>query len=127
LKFNIYSNKGIGGEMSSPLKVIRKYCLWCMAGQSYLVAGCETKDCPLFLFRMNKSVRGRSRLKAIRKRCLDCAGSSDEVKSCNSYQGNPDKVEVCPLWEYRFGKNPKLKGKRGNPEALRKYLLNVKT
>ena len=42
-------------------------------------------------------------LKAIRKKCLDCMSSStNEVKLCLS--------EDCPLFVYRFGKNPARKG-----------------
>ena len=40
-----------------------------------------------------------SPLKAIREKCLDCCyGSSTEVKECTA--------ERCPLFPYRFGKNP---------------------
>ena len=57
-------------------------------------------------------------LKAIRLKCLDCsAGSIREVTYC--------EMDDCPLYVYRKGHNPTLKGKRGkgNPEALRKYRL----
>lgn len=38
-------------------------------------------------------------LKAVRKKCLDCMrGSSNEVKLCPSHD--------CPLYAFRFGKNP---------------------
>lgn len=38
-------------------------------------------------------------IKAIRLKCLDCSGgSSVEVARCTA--------ENCPLWHYRFGKNP---------------------
>lgn len=38
-------------------------------------------------------------VKVIRLKCLDCCcGSSDEVKVC--------PCEDCPLWPFRFGKNP---------------------
>ena len=46
-------------------------------------------------------------LKAIRLKCLDCScGSPKEVKLCT--------VEGCPLYPYRFGKNPKRLGIGGN-------------
>lgn len=49
-------------------------------------------------------------MKAIRAKCLDCCcGSSHEVRLCT--------VEKCPLYLYRFGKNPKRTG-MGNPNAL---------
>lgn len=42
-------------------------------------------------------------LRAIRAKCLDCmAGSAKEVRLCPS--------EDCPLYLYRFGRNPKRKG-----------------
>lgn len=38
-------------------------------------------------------------VKAIRAHCLDCCcGSSEEVKKC--------PVDYCPLYPFRFGKNP---------------------
>lgn len=41
-------------------------------------------------------------LKAIRAKCLECScGSSVEVKLC--------PIEDCPLYEFRFGKNPNIK------------------
>lgn len=40
-----------------------------------------------------------SPIKAIRAKCLDCSGdSAKEVKLCT--------VENCPLYPFRFGKNP---------------------
>lgn len=38
-------------------------------------------------------------VKAIRAHCLECCcGSSEEVKKC--------PVDYCPLYPFRFGKNP---------------------
>lgn len=38
-------------------------------------------------------------VKAIRAKCLDCScGQNEEVKHC--------PVESCPLFPFRFGKNP---------------------
>lgn len=38
-------------------------------------------------------------MKAIRRKCIDCScGSSNEVKLC--------PVQNCPLYDYRFGKDP---------------------
>lgn len=51
-------------------------------------------------------------LKAIRAKCLDCScGQWYEVKMC--------PITECPLYEYRLGHNPKLKGK-GNIGNLKK-------
>lgn len=42
-------------------------------------------------------------IKAIRLKCLDCCcGSSHEVKLCT--------VSKCPLYAFRFGKNPNRAG-----------------
>lgn len=41
-------------------------------------------------------------LKSIRLKCLDCCcNSPSEVALC--------PCEDCPLWEFRFGKNPNIK------------------
>jgi len=40
----------------------------------------------------------KSPLKAIRAKCLDCSDTSNEVKLC--------PVTNCPLYPFRFGKNP---------------------
>lgn len=48
-------------------------------------------------------------MKAIRAKCLDCCcGSSNEVRLCT--------IEKCPLYPYRFGKNPNRAG-IGNHKA----------
>lgn len=36
--------------------------------------------------------------KAIRLKCLDCAGTSDNVRDCH--------ICKCPLWALRFGRSP---------------------
>lgn len=41
-------------------------------------------------------------IKAIKKFCLECAGSKKEMKTCEE--------TGCPLFPYRFGKNPGRKG-----------------
>lgn len=46
-------------------------------------------------------------LKAIRLKCLDCScGSPKEVKLCTA--------ESCPLYIFRYGKNPRRLGIGGN-------------
>lgn len=50
-------------------------------------------------------------LKAIRAKCLDCCcGQVYEINKCTATQ--------CPLYEYRTGHNPKLKGK-GNADNFK--------
>jgi hypothetical protein len=41
-------------------------------------------------------------LKAIHKKCLECVGRPSLVRRCDS--------KDCPLFVYRFGKNPKRSG-----------------
>jgi len=54
-------------------------------------------------------------LKAIRKHCLECSsGSALEVKNCI--------ITDCPLYSFRFGKNPKRKG-IGNKQAVIKKIV----
>ena len=44
--------------------------------------------------------------KAIRAKCIDCAGNSVEVRKCPCYK--------CPLWAFRLGRSPKaLKSQQG--------------
>lgn len=56
-------------------------------------------------------------LKAIRAKCLDCCcWNAKEVRLCTATK--------CPLHEYRFGKNPALKGRRVNNLHSKKQLNN---
>jgi len=48
-------------------------------------------------------MKNLSPLKSIRKHCLECTcGSMNEVKKCI--------ITDCPLFPFRFGKNPNRKG-----------------
>lgn len=48
-------------------------------------------------------------LKAIRAKCLECAGRRKAVRNCEEAN--------CPLFAFRFGKNPKRRG-IGAPESF---------
>ena len=75
-------------------------------------------------------------LKAIRAFCLECCGSSSkEVSLCTANladikkakdEGDETAYDGCPLYEFRFGKNPARKGLggRGNPEWRKKSLTH---
>jgi hypothetical protein len=64
-------------------------------------------------------VKRMTPLKAIRVKCVGCmAGNLAEIRRCN--------IPECSLYQFRFGKNPGLKGKRGNGQALKKYRLSRK-
>lgn len=53
-------------------------------------------------------------LKAIRNKCLDCCNESYiEVEKC--------PVNDCPLYSYRFGKNPSRAGLGGTPPKGRPF------
>lgn len=57
-----------------------------------------------------------SPLKAIREKCLECCcGSSTEVKECTA--------QKCPIYPYRFGKNP-FRQKREMSEEQRKAVAD---
>ena len=52
-------------------------------------------------------------LKKIREKCLDCTCQQiNEVRKC--------KIERCPIWPFRMGKNP-FSNRKGNPN-LRKQI-----
>ena len=106
----------------APLRVIRRYCLDC-AGTSNEVALCVSTRCSLWAFRFGHrpnpdevavvasmpthplempriqgEVAEGSRLKAIRRKCLDCSGNSvAEVRGC--------KHTGCDLHPFRMGKS----------------------
>lgn len=56
-----------------------------------------------------------SPLKAIRKHCMDCSGTTTEVRLCT--------VITCWLHPYRFGKNPYRK-KRQLTDEQKQRLAN---
>lgn len=71
------------------------------------MVACENEDCALWHLRMGRGAKGGGgSLKPIRAKCLDCGDGWKDVKDCGFLE--------CPLWEYRFGKNPSLKGRRKN-------------
>lgn len=65
-----------------------------------------------------------SPVRSIRLFCLECCGmwrtQKNPEKPYEDIRGCPDIL--CPLWEFRFGKNPYIKNKgKGNPDALKKW------
>ena len=109
----------------TPLKAIRETCRDCGEGTARAINDCKfgqndldrlncPKACPLYALRFEKRVKGFNVLKQIKRYCLWCCNEQpNEIKLC------ADKL--CPLWPYRLGHNPSLKGKRGNSEALKKW------
>jgi len=98
----------------TPLKAIRRHCLWCANDQAYEVNLCPSAGCPLHPYRFGKmpDIPEPSPLSAIRRRCLDCvAASYQEVESCTTAS--------CCLHMFRLGKNPNYgEKKRGKAKAL---------
>ena len=105
-----------------PLQAVRAHCLECCNGSPGEVRKCDAKSCPLWPHRFGQKpteellngiddrliypleaeqtgsdVRGRSALKAIRSRCLDCVGCPKEVRGC--------RATDCDLHPYRMGKS----------------------
>jgi hypothetical protein len=94
----------------TPSQAIKKKCIDCQPEPSV-----RTKD---FCTRCALINIGKSRLKAIRNYCLWCMnGQANEVRICPSTD--------CIFYQYRFGHNPALKGKRGNVKSLRDYRKNA--
>ena len=52
-------------------------------------------------------------LEAIRRKCVDdcCSGYMSEVRNC--------MCQSCPLYEFRFGKNP-YSNRKSNPDVCKK-------
>ena len=58
-------------DKTPTLKVIRKYCLWCMCDNSNEVELCPSKDCPLHPFRFGKNPNKREYTEEERKALAD--------------------------------------------------------
>ena len=86
----------------TPVKAIRKYCMWCMIGSSEEIKNCTSGDeCILFIWRYGKRPTTKKRLtpiKTIRKKCINCSETYEEIKTCEEND--------CPLHVYRMGKRP---------------------
>ncbi len=102
-------------ETLSPSKAILQECRSCMNTGAF--RGCASNAC--FLNRA-----GLSHLKRIKAHCLTCVPEQtpNGVKACAGKIKGPEP-HTCPLYLYRMGHNPNLRGKRGkgNPEALKKW------
>lgn len=94
----------------TPGKAIRSVCVACV-GSAHEVRDCRGNDClngqgdegGVCYFYQYRMGRGRASVKLIRKFCLECMnGSKRLVRECPSL--------LCPLHQYRFGKNPKRAG-----------------
>jgi hypothetical protein len=113
----------------TPLRALRKHCLWCCNGSSHEVKLCSATSCPLWTFRLGHRpaaeekaavagtklypferpatcgefhLKGATTLKAIRRRCVDCSGGSP-------IGANGCTASNCDLHPFRRGKNPNFR------------------
>ena len=109
----------------TPARALRGRCVECVAGEFGEIGRCTARTptkpcdpsgCYLWPYRSGHGVdRSRgvpipTRLKAIRRECLNCQGGSPEgVGDCPSVN--------CSLYEFRFGKNPHKRGNEANIRA----------
>jgi hypothetical protein len=90
----------------TPVKSIRKHCLWCCKEQAIEVRECPTLSCAIHPYRLGKRrVSPKPPLtpiRAIRAKCLNCSGwDLKETRQCT-----PDSWGLCNLYQYRLGKRP---------------------
>ncbi len=61
-------------------------------------------------------------IKAIRRKCLGCSESMDDIKNCPCFE-NDGAIEKCFLYPYRMGKRPKIKSEYTPVKSIRKHCL----
>jgi hypothetical protein len=86
-----------------PKWVLKRFCLACQGGDADAVGTCRDIDCLLYALRPYQRPGGAepgptSVARAIRRFCLTCSGSRQEVRGCDAKE--------CDLWSYRFGVSP---------------------
>jgi len=90
------------GKRLTPRAAISAYLRWANNGESTK----SGSKCAFGAYDFNFSPvddEPTTPLKGIRARCLECAGSSEEVRTCTAYKPFHDNPP-CPLWPHRFGK-----------------------
>ena len=96
----------------TPTKAIRDQCrLFCLNSPAY---NCDNQYCVL-------RQKRPSALKRIRAFCKICAPV--DPKTCDGRVLNTEESRNygrCPLWPFRYGHNPSLKGRKA-PEHLKDY------
>jgi hypothetical protein len=123
------NTEGAVSRSTSPLRALRRYCLWCSNGSANEVRFCAAKRCPLWTYRLGhrptpedkaavadvklypfeRPMTGRefhenggTALRAIRRRCIDCSGGSPiDANNCTATD--------CDLYSFRKGKNPNFR------------------
>jgi hypothetical protein len=131
-------------NISTPLQAIRQHCLWCCNGSYNEVRLCVSTGCPPWTLRhghrpdpdevaavadvathpaerpsTQDEVAAGSRLKAIRRRCLDCSGaSSNEVRDC--------RIKSCSLHPFRLGTSGRVLTPEQRAAAAARLAANIK-
>ncbi len=110
-------------EKFTPMEAVRAYCTQYLGMTQWnreKIQDCEGDQatngaCPFFPYRMGK----RLGVSAFRKYCLYCTcGDRAYVLSC--------PAETCPVYPYRFGHNPAMKGRGHNAELMEKVRGQIK-
>lgn len=91
------------GKRRTSCTAIKAHCRWCNGGESPKT--CTTTTCPLYELRACRANAPKTTpLKAIRARCLDCAGSAKAVRDCPAFKDFSEVQTACDLWPHREGK-----------------------
>lgn len=95
----------------TPRRAIMLFCRECVSGRIEL---CASPDCLFYPFKRPRTLEsgmGVSILKTIKAYCLACVGNEyEEVKNCTG--------KDCPVFPFRLGRNPYLKGKGSSKEHM---------
>lgn len=101
----------------TPKQATTAFCRGCVDGLNHpeRIEQCQgdqaiPEACPLYPYRLGGK---RVTVKAIRKFCLQCQGSSPGVQDCPTGD--------CPLYDFRMGKNPARKGYRNSGSFGRQW------
>ena len=71
-------------DKTPTLKVIKKYCLWCMCDQPNEVKLCPSKDCPLYPFREGKNPFKKEHTEEQAERYKEIMKKAREAKKANN-------------------------------------------
>lgn len=112
------------GKRLTPRSAIRSFCRWCNGGNP---ESCASPQCPLFALRQGKLSKEPSLtpLRAIRARCLECAGSAEAVRACVAFKPFSEVQPECPLWPHRDGKRHVSAGYRAERREQAKKQLGA--
>lgn len=89
----------------TPLKAIRKYCMWCCLENNIEVKQCPVTKCAIHPYRFGHGNENATKTpcKAIKAKCTDCSGfDAQERMNC--------KFTDCSLYKFRNGHNPARSG-----------------